>query len=234
METIRWLQHTNDPDLQQAADEKIKQIQAIENDIPGVIIIHNLPDDSIVYLSERGRRELKVTLEEIRLPHFDYHQRFFNPEDVPNYAPKVLGMVQRNANDEIITFFQQVRPGAGKSWKWYSSSIKILLRDKEKVPLLAITIALPIDAEHYFTPKIERLIKENSFLRQHQQMFSSLSKREKEVLKCLALGHNSTEIAETLFISEATVKTHRKNIRNKLNADSTFDLVKFAQAFNLI
>jgi DNA-binding CsgD family transcriptional regulator len=61
-----------------------------------------------------------------------------------------------------------------------------------------------------------------------------LSKREKEILKCLVLGQNSLEIAEKLFISEATVKTHRKNIRSKLQADSTFDLVKFAQAFNLV
>lgn len=234
MKTTNWLQHTEDADLQCAAGEKIKQIQAIENDVPGVIIVHNLVADSIVYLSERGRRELGVTLEEIRLPHFDYHQRFFNPEDVPNYAPKVLGMVQRNADDEIITFFQQVKAVKANSWKWYSSSIKILLRDKAQQPLLAITMALPIDAEHYFTPKIERLIDENNFLREHQESFASLSKREKEILKCLALGQNSPEIAETLFISEATVKTHRKNIRSKLNADSTFDLVKFAQAFNLI
>jgi DNA-binding CsgD family transcriptional regulator len=30
------------------------------------------------------------------------------------------------------------------------------------------------------------------------------------------------------------VKTHRKNIRNKLRAESTFDLLQFAQAFNLV
>lgn len=234
MQTTKWLQHTDDEDLQRAADEKIKAIQAIENDIPGVIIIHNLPADSIVYLSERGRKILYVTLEEIRLPHFDYHDRFFNPEDVPNYAPKIFGMVQRNADDEIITFFQQVRGMKTEPWRWYSSSMKILMRDKENKPLLAVTIAVPIDEKHHITPKIERLIEENKFLRENQALFSSLSKREKEVLRCLALGHNSQEIADELFISEATVKTHRRNIRNKLRADSTLYLVKFAQAFNLI
>lgn len=234
MKLTNWLTHTDDPDLEKATKKKIEQIQAIENEIPGVIIIHNLPNDSIVYLSERGRRELNVNLEEIRLPHFDYHARFFNPEDVPNYAPKILGMLQRNQVDEMITYFQQVRPSGKSAWKWYSSSSKILLWDKENKPLLAITIAIPIDVEHHFTPKIERLIEENSFLRINQQAFTTLSKREKEVLRHLALGRNSQETAELLFISEATVKTHRKNIRSKLGADSTFDLVKFAQAFNLI
>lgn len=229
-----WLRHTNDIDLQKATAEKISEFQEIEHQIPGVIIIHNLPDDSIVYLSERGRKILGVTLEEVRLPHFDYHKRFFNPEDVPNYAPKVLGMIQRNADDEIISFFQQVRAAGKKDWTWFSSSIKILMRDKEGKPLLAVTIAVPVDAEHYFTPKIERLIQENTFLRQKHLVYASLSKREKEVLRLLATGHNSQEIANQLHISEATAKTHRKNIRSKLAAESNFDLLQFAQAFNLI
>jgi DNA-binding CsgD family transcriptional regulator len=234
MEKFPWLRHTDDEDLQKAAHEKIQQLQAIENDIPGVVIVHNLPDDSIVYISKRGRDILCVSLEEIRLPHFDYHKRFFNPEDVPNYAPKILGMLQRNLVDEMVTYFQQVRAAAKEEWKWYCSSSKILLWDKENNPLLAITIALPIDTRHHFTPKIERLVEENNFLRKHQQTFASLSRREKEVLRYLALGHNSQDTAEKLFISEATVKTHRKNIRSKLSADSAFDLVRFAQAFNLI
>jgi DNA-binding NarL/FixJ family response regulator len=54
------------------------------------------------------------------------------------------------------------------------------------------------------------------------------------VLRLLALGHNSNVIGEELHISEATVKTHRKNIRSKLNAESSFDLMQFAQAFNLV
>lgn len=234
MQEIKWLKHTDDADLQRAADEKIKAVQRVENDIPGVIIIHNLPADSIAYLSERGRKNLKVSLEEVRLPHFDYHQRFFNPEDAPNYVPKILGMLQRNKVDDMVTYFQQVRPSEKEPFHWYASSSKILLQDKESKPLLGITTAIPIDAEHFFTPKIERLVQENTFLRENHAEFASLSKREKEVLRCLAKGQNSQEIADELFISEATVKTHRRNIRTKLRADSTLDLIKFAQAFNLI
>jgi DNA-binding CsgD family transcriptional regulator len=234
MDKFRWLTHTNDPELQRATHEKIQKIKAVENDIPGVLIVHNVPDESIVYISEKGCQILHVTLEEVRLPHFDYHKRFFNPEDVPNYAPKIMGMMQRNAIDEMVTYFQQVRASPKEGWKWYSSSSKILLHDKEAKPLLGITIAVPIDAEHHFTPKIERLVEENNFLRKHQQVFASLSKREKEVLRHLALGLNAQETADKLFISEATVKTHRKNIRGKLSAESTVELVKFAQAFNLI
>jgi DNA-binding CsgD family transcriptional regulator len=234
MAITNWLKHTDDKTLQKAAHEKITRLREIENDIPGVIIVHNLVDDSIVYLSKRGRDILKVTLEEIRLPHSDYHRRFFNPDDFSNYVPKLLGMLQRNADDEIVTFFQQVRSNKTEPWRWYSTSIKILLRDGDRKPLLAVSVALPIDEEHYFTPKIERLVQENKFLRENQQLFLSLSKREIEVLRLLASGYSSHEIAEKLHISEATAKTHRKNIRSKLNAESNFDLMQFAQAFNLI
>lgn len=234
MALIKWLKHTNDLDLQKAAHEKISLIQAVEKDIPGVIIIHNLADDSIVYLSERGQKILNVSLEEIRVSHNEYHQRFFNAEDVPNYAPKVLALMQRNADGEMASFFQQARATKKDSWKWYCSSMKILLRDKEKKPLLSITVAIPVDAEHSITPKIERLVKENKFLRDNQQLFNTLSNREKEILRLMVQGHNSSEIAEKLFIAEATAKTHRRNIRNKLNAESNFELVQFAQAFNLI
>jgi len=52
--------------------------------------------------------------------------------------------------------------------------------------------------------------------------------REVEVMKLIKLNYATAEIASKLFISENTVKTHRKNICNKLNT-SDFKLVyKFA------
>ena len=234
MKITNWLTHTKDAELQHAAREKIEQLRAVEDCIPGVIIVHNLANDSIVYLSERGRKHLNVTLEEIRMPHFDYHQRFFNPEDVQNYAPKIMGMLQRNDDEEMVSYFQQVRATDKDPFRWFSSSSKILLRDKENKPMLGITIAVPIDEEHYFTPKIERLIQENNLLREKQAVFAELSRREKEILRLLTLGLHSGEIADKLNIAEATIKTHRRNLRRKIGAESTFELVQFAQAFNLV
>lgn len=234
MQINKWLVHSNDKELEKAAQKAIAQLQEVEEHIPGIIIVHNIANDSIAYLCERGREILNVSLDEIRLPHSEYHRRFFNPDDVPNYVPKVLGLLQRNEVREMVTYFQQVRATANEPWKWYSSSTKILLWDKEKKPVLAVTIAIPIDAEHHISPKIERLVKENTYLREKKALFAALSKREKEVLRLLVQGHNSFEIAKQLNISEATAKTHRKNIRGKLKAESSYDLLQFAQAFNIV
>ncbi|MDW7694442.1 response regulator transcription factor [Flammeovirgaceae bacterium SG7u.111] len=55
-----------------------------------------------------------------------------------------------------------------------------------------------------------------------------LSDREIEIIRSLANGRTSAEIAEDLYISQHTVKTHRKNILRKLNLHNSADLVKYA------
>lgn len=57
---------------------------------------------------------------------------------------------------------------------------------------------------------------------------SSLSKREIEIVKFLAEGLTSNQIASSLHISPYTVKTHRKNILKKLELNSTVDLTSKA------
>ncbi|HEC2214639.1 TPA: response regulator transcription factor [Staphylococcus delphini] len=47
-------------------------------------------------------------------------------------------------------------------------------------------------------------------------MLNKLSKRETEVLKEMAKGKTNKEIAETLFVSEKTIKTHVSHIFSKL------------------
>ncbi len=55
-----------------------------------------------------------------------------------------------------------------------------------------------------------------------------LSPRETEVLKLIAEGHTSREIAETLVISEKTVERHRANILEKLAMRDRVELTKYA------
>jgi DNA-binding NarL/FixJ family response regulator len=55
-----------------------------------------------------------------------------------------------------------------------------------------------------------------------------LTIREREVLKLLAEGKRTKEIAEALYISPFTVRRHRSNIMEKLNIKNLADLVKYA------
>lgn len=56
----------------------------------------------------------------------------------------------------------------------------------------------------------------------------NLTKRELEILPLLAENKSSTEIAEALFVSKETIRTHRKNILAKTNTKSTLELMMLA------
>ncbi|MBS1589551.1 MAG: response regulator transcription factor [Bacteroidetes bacterium] len=55
-----------------------------------------------------------------------------------------------------------------------------------------------------------------------------LTEREKEILKLIAEEMSNAQIAETLFISERTVETHRKNMLRKTNNKTIVGLLKYA------
>lgn len=61
-----------------------------------------------------------------------------------------------------------------------------------------------------------------------------LSPRETEVLRLIALGHTSAEIAAKLHLSRRTVETHRTRIHNKLGLSTRAELVQFALRRRLI
>jgi two-component system response regulator NreC len=55
-----------------------------------------------------------------------------------------------------------------------------------------------------------------------------LTAREVEVLRLIALGHTSAEVARTLDLSPRTVETHRARIHKKLGLSTRADLVRYA------
>lgn len=61
-----------------------------------------------------------------------------------------------------------------------------------------------------------------------------ISKREYEVLELIGKGHSNQEIAQQLFISESTVKTHVSNLLSKLNAKRRTQALKNAKELNIL
>jgi two-component system response regulator NreC len=64
--------------------------------------------------------------------------------------------------------------------------------------------------------------------------YDGLSDRERQVLKLVAEGKTSRQIAEELFLSVNTVQTHRAHIMEKLGLHNRTDLIRYALRKGLV
>jgi NarL family two-component system response regulator LiaR len=62
----------------------------------------------------------------------------------------------------------------------------------------------------------------------------SITRRELEILELIANGLSNREIAEKLFVSENTVKTHSSRLFDKLAAKRRTQAVRIGKEFGLI
>ncbi len=64
--------------------------------------------------------------------------------------------------------------------------------------------------------------------------YSTLTAREQEIMRLLAEGFSTKDVAARLFISPKTVENHRFSIMAKLDIHSTIELVRYAARLGLI
>ena len=79
-------------------------------------------------------------------------------------------------------------------------------------------------------------VKERISQHEHRphELYDDLTSREMEVLRCLAQGLPNQDIADTLFISLKTVKTHVSNIFTKLKVEDRTQAAIYAMKHKLV
>ena len=86
--------------------------------------------------------------------------------------------------------------------------------------------------KHNKSTRVELKVKTNSIIMRIKS--EKLSTRELEVLHFIASGYTVKEIAQLLFISETTVKSHTKNARAKLQTKNICHTVARAIQYKLL
>jgi DNA-binding NarL/FixJ family response regulator len=76
---------------------------------------------------------------------------------------------------------------------------------------------------------VDRLLETEQSQQEQSSALSVLSAREREILECLRQGMTRPEIAEQLFLSPHTVRTHINNMLRKLRVHSTLAAVSLAR-----
>jgi DNA-binding NarL/FixJ family response regulator len=106
-----------------------------------------------------------------------------------------------------------------------------LLKNSDQPTL--VTALEKISDNTYFREKVlQKMPKVRIPKKESKSMH--LTERELEVLRLIEQEYSNKEIARTLFISERTVETHRKNIFRKTKTNSIIGLIKYAYEHKLV
>jgi two-component system, NarL family, response regulator NreC len=110
-----------------------------------------------------------------------------------------------------------------------AGAVGFVVKDRADTELLA-AIRLASRGCEYVSPRVAS--KLDALRRATQD--DGLTPRETEIVRMIALGHTSAEIACQLHLSRRTVETHRARIHHKLGVTTRAELVQFALQRGLI
>jgi DNA-binding NarL/FixJ family response regulator len=99
--------------------------------------------------------------------------------------------------------------------------------------LLTVIRGVLRDETHLPPALLTGVLRELTATRKHrtesEQLVESLTPREREVLRCMVAGLGRKAVAERLFLSPHTVRTHMQNVLGKLGVHSTLAAVALAR-----
>ena len=146
----------------------------------------------------------EIALVDIRMPEMDGLEA---ARQIRERFPAV-GVIMLSAYDDRQFVVEAVRSGA--------RGYVLKARDAEH---LIQTVRLVATGNMVIDPDlVVALAEELSDAKERDRRADTLTAREVEVLQLLAFGHTNRAIAEKLFISPDTVKTHLEHIFEKLGA----------------
>jgi len=205
-------------------------INELDEIIPGYLHINRLPDMVMTYVSPSGCNMFELTKEEIVTNYFELRDIYNDMDFIMKTSFTALVKFSTMFDQKsTFSFFQKIRSTINHDFELFCTELKLLPDNRE-----LICITNPVSKLDITTKKLQGIFEENKFFDKNFQKFMSLTKREKEVLALVAKGYKNNDIGEQLFISNATIKTHRRHINKKLNVKHIAGLIKYADTFRLI
>lgn len=186
--------------------EKSLHILGRENDGLGVLErLHKKPQPDLIIL-------------DINMPNKDGIEVSYQVKaQYPHIKILILSMHNRNE------FVRKLIDAGADGYVMKNSGRKELLKAIKSI----------VEGQKYFDVQILKKSFERQFTTANAGI-AELTEREKEVVKLIAQGWSTKEIAAELVISQHTVDSHRKNILLKTNTNNPADITRFALKTGII
>ncbi|MGE5583222.1 MAG: response regulator [Bacillota bacterium] len=198
-----------------------------------IVVELRLPDAKVVGIAGNGNEALEILAKEkpnlilldMRMPGMSGVE-FIRQVRMSGNNVKVIVLTTFD-DDEYV--FEALRLGAAG----------YLLKEIEPEELTAAIMDI-YHGKTLMSPEVTaKLVKEATRYRAVETgassgVFSGLTSRELDVLRHLALGEDNREIANSLKISEGTVKNHVSNIYEKLGLKDRAQAIRFAILHGLV
>ena len=137
----------------------------------------------------------------------------------------------RDKNDQYRVYLHQAVPFSVNEENKITSSFAVHCDISHLIDQSNRKLSLiDMDGEKsYFGIEVEKGMPEIGTI-----LNNPLTRREIEIVRCLAEGDTDKEVSEKLFIAKDTVRTHRTNIRKKLDCKNTPQLIALCIRSGLI
>jgi len=201
-----------------------KKMDDICKDIPYYVAVVHLPSIMPVYFSPKSLEYLGMPDLKFGSLNMGFYRKVLHPDNA---------VIFQHGIAHFFSFAEQLFPFTckikvpHKGWRWVYGCSKMLSR--EETGGAKHTITMLCDVEEVFEKQIATSKQglENILTEEQRRLYLLLTTREKEILHLIAQEASSDEIAEKLFISEHTVRSHRKSLLKKLNVKSSVGLARF-------
>jgi DNA-binding NarL/FixJ family response regulator len=182
-------------------------------------------EENVVYRAYDKARLIELLKEhESAVVLLDYTLFDFSDED------QLLIIAERFSLSQWILISDELTPQFIRRVVYSSHQFSVVYKDG---PLSEVREAL--SAVSRFTRYLSQRALESIIIQQQEEENTSiLTTTEMEIVKGIALGKTTKEIAAERFSSVHTVTTHRKNIFRKLGINTAHEAVKYALRAGLI
>ncbi len=178
----------------------------------------------IIWSNDQVKQRVGPILESMNKGVKQYHNSSNSKEDIAAMENVITAI----KSGELSSFsaVHNVRSDEIGS-RWIYTSMTPYERDENGIPYKFLCASVDLTEKLH---DLERYsVMQREFLRnQNKDIIDSLTKTELDIIRTLVMGKSEKEIAEFQTRSLHTIKTHTKNIRQKLNIKKNTEIVKFA------